>query len=113
MTVPFKRSTPTSFAVDCSFEKVVWWGGDYRDSVTEADSLECCGRRLQPIMTYNFDPDRWYEAQLRLLDHRLHLGELDDAQYQSEVDTLERRYDEMLRRLDGTYALPDRRPGAD
>ena len=63
-------------------------------------------------MTYNFDPDRWYEAQLRLLDHRLHLGEIDDAQYRSELDALDRRYEEMLGRLDGTYALPDQPPGA-
>jgi hypothetical protein len=58
-------------------------------------------------MTYNFDPDGWYENQRRLLDRRLNHGEIDEAQYHVELDALETRYDDMLRRLDGTYTLPD------
>ena len=57
-------------------------------------------------MTYNFDPDRWYETQLRRLEHRLAEGEIDDRQYRRTLEDLDRRYDEMLRRLDGTYVLP-------
>lgn len=64
-------------------------------------------------MTYNFDPDRWYENQLRLLDHRLHLGEIDDARYQTELDALDRRYEEMLSRLEGSYSLPIKRTRVD
>jgi len=64
-------------------------------------------------MTYNFDPDRWYESQLRLLDHRLSLGEIDDSRHRAELEDLDRRYEEMLRRLDGSYSLPDERRSAD
>ena len=59
-------------------------------------------------MTYNFDAERWYENQLRLLDHRLSAGEIDEAQYQLERGELDDQYEEMLRRLDGTYTLPSK-----
>jgi hypothetical protein len=58
-------------------------------------------------MTYNFDPDRWYESQKRLLENRLESGEIDEVEYQLELDELDTRYEEMVRRLDGTYTLPD------
>ena len=61
-------------------------------------------------MTYNFDPDRWYEGQLRLLDHRLAEGEIDEAEHRARRDELEVRYEEMLRRLDGTYVVSGRGP---
>jgi hypothetical protein len=57
-------------------------------------------------MTYNFDPDRWYEMQRRLVDGRRDRGELDDAAYQKALEVLEVRYDEMLRRLDKPFDLP-------
>ena len=57
-------------------------------------------------MTYNFDPDRWYERQKRLLDHRLKAGEIDEDRYRDELGELETRYEDMVRRLDGTYSLP-------
>ena len=46
-------------------------------------------------MTYNFDADRWYESQKAVLAARRERGELD------------RRYEEMLARLDGSFRLPD------
>jgi hypothetical protein len=61
---------------------------------------------LFAAVTYNFDPDRWYESQLRLLDHRLEEGEIDEAEHRDGRDRLEARYQEMVRRLDGTYVLP-------
>jgi hypothetical protein len=57
-------------------------------------------------VTYNFDPDRWYEMQRRLVDARRERGELDDVGYQKELEALEERYDEMLRRLDKPFDLP-------
>ena len=57
-------------------------------------------------MTYNFDPDRWYENQRRLLDHRLSSGEIDESEHRLELDDLDTRYEKMVRRLDGTYTLP-------
>ena len=56
-------------------------------------------------MTYNFDPDRWYEDQLRLLELRRHDGALDERAYAEAVQELERRYEKMLGRLDGTFEL--------
>lgn len=57
-------------------------------------------------MTYNFDPDRWYENHRALLESRKAAGELDPASFEAAIDELDREYDEMVRRLDGTYQLP-------
>jgi hypothetical protein len=57
-------------------------------------------------MTYNFDPDRWYDNELAVLKGRLRTGELDTQEYDAAVDDLDRRYDEMLERLDGSYQIP-------
>ena len=59
-------------------------------------------------MTYNFDPDRWFENQRRLLDARRDRGEIDAAGYDAEIERLEARYDEMSRRLDASFDLPRR-----
>jgi hypothetical protein len=58
-------------------------------------------------VTYNFDPDRWYENQRRALDGRRDRGEIDAVAYDAEIDRLEARYDEMSRRLDASFDLPD------
>ena len=59
-------------------------------------------------MTYNFDPDRWYENQRRALDAKHERGELDAAGYQAGLDDLERRYEAMQARLDKPFG-----PGGD
>ena len=59
-------------------------------------------------MTYNFDPDRWYENQRALLEGRRTRGEIDTASYDAELDRLEARYDEMSRRLDASFDVPRR-----
>jgi len=51
-------------------------------------------------MTYNFDPDRWFEIEEAALKARRQKGELDDAAFDAAVEELARRYDEMLARLD-------------
>ena len=58
-------------------------------------------------MTYNFDADRWYENEQRALEARLAAGELARPAFEKKMDELERRYDDMLERLDGTYRLPE------
>ena len=58
------------------------------------------------IVTYNFDPDRWLENQKAALTARLAKGELDERSFRKAVEELEQRYDEMVRRLDGTFRLP-------
>ena len=64
-------------------------------------------------MTYNFDPDRWYENQRRALEARRERGEFTDDGYQAGLDDLERRYEEMMSRLDKPFDLSDtpRTPG--
>ena len=57
-------------------------------------------------MTYNFDPDRWYESHRRVLHERHRRGKLDDEELRLALADLERRYEEMLARLDGTYEIP-------
>jgi hypothetical protein len=61
-------------------------------------------------MTYNFDPDRWFENQRRVLDLRLERGEIDEALHQSELSALEERYDQLLARLDKPFELDGRPP---
>ena len=57
-------------------------------------------------MTYNFDPDRWYEDERGMLDARYKAGEISEAEYKDAISELDRRYDEMIDRLDGTYQVP-------
>ena len=57
-------------------------------------------------MTYNFDPDRWYEREREMLDARHRTGEIGEQEYKKALSELDRRYDEMLDRLDGTYQFP-------
>ena len=58
-------------------------------------------------MTYNFDPDRWYENERSAIEAQYRLGKRTAKQYKDAIDDLQRRYDEMLDRLDGTYQIPN------
>jgi hypothetical protein len=58
-------------------------------------------------MTYNFDPDLWYDNQRRVLEARHERGELSDTGLEAALAELDRRLDEMLDRLDGTYTIPE------
>jgi hypothetical protein len=58
-------------------------------------------------VTYNFDPDRWYENQRRALDGRREKGELTDTAYQAELDGLDARFEQMTTRLDKPFELSD------
>jgi len=57
-------------------------------------------------VTYNFDPERWYENQRRLLLVRRERGELDEREFADAVEELERRLEEMLAKLDRPFDLP-------
>jgi len=65
------------------------------------------------MMTYNFDPDRWLEAHRAALDARRDRGEIDDDAFEAGLVELDRRYEEMVARLDGTYEIPESRPDPD
>jgi len=55
-------------------------------------------------MTYNFDPERWYDNERTALDRRR--KQLSEEEYLRALADLDRRYEDMLDRLDGTYRLP-------
>ena len=56
-------------------------------------------------MTYNFDPDRWYENERLAIDERFRSGSINAREYEDAIEDLDGRYDEMLDRLDGTYQI--------
>jgi hypothetical protein len=57
-------------------------------------------------MTYNFDPDTWLKSNRAALESRRDRGEFSDAKFEAELEDLDRRYDDMVARLDGTYEIP-------
>jgi hypothetical protein len=58
-------------------------------------------------VTYNFDPERWYEMRLRVIEARRDSGELAADRYALEVEDLDKRYEEIVNRLEGSYVIPD------
>jgi hypothetical protein len=56
-------------------------------------------------MTYNFDPDRWLDNELAVLEFEFKGGRLDESDYERQKDRLMDRYDDMVARLDGTYRI--------
>ena len=57
-------------------------------------------------MTYNFDPERWYDNERQVIEADLQSGKLKARDYQAAIDDLEERYNKMVDRLDGTYQIP-------
>lgn len=57
-------------------------------------------------MTYNFDPDKWYENQRAALEAKKSRGELDDEAFQAALAELDERAEAMAARLDGTFEIP-------
>jgi len=60
-------------------------------------------------MSYNFDPDRWYERERLRLDRRRESGDIDEAEHERLVQALDRRLEDIVSRLDHTFQLPARR----
>jgi hypothetical protein len=58
-------------------------------------------------MTYNFDPEKWYDNEKSLLEKRLSDGEIGREEFDKELDALDARLEEMWKRLDGTFRLPE------
>jgi hypothetical protein len=57
-------------------------------------------------MTYNFDPEKWYGNELSALKADLRSGKIEAGAFDCAVEALDRRYEEMLDRLDGTFTVP-------
>jgi hypothetical protein len=56
-------------------------------------------------VTYNFDPDKWLEGEQLRIEARLHSGEITADDAAAATEAAERRYEEMLARLDGTFPV--------
>ena len=56
-------------------------------------------------MTYNFDPDKWYENEIAFLENRYTSGKISENEYEASLKELSKRHEEMWRRLDGTYRI--------
>ncbi|MFH2001850.1 MAG: hypothetical protein ABIK28_19360 [Planctomycetota bacterium] len=57
-------------------------------------------------MTYNFDPDQWYENQHAMLEARFRSGGMKEEEFLERINELDTRHEEMWDRLDGTFELP-------
>jgi hypothetical protein len=57
-------------------------------------------------MTYNFDPDRWYENELFVIQSTYESGQMTKQEYDKAVEVLDSKYAKMWERLDGSYQLP-------
>jgi hypothetical protein len=57
-------------------------------------------------MTYNFDPERWHENEYSALETLYKNRTITDSEFEEQCSKLQKRYEEMLSRLDGTYQLP-------
>ena len=59
-------------------------------------------------MTYNFDPDKWYDNELFLIQVKLKTGEITQTEFDKKAEILDKKHEEMWKRLDGTYRInPD------
>jgi len=56
-------------------------------------------------MTYNFDPDNWYASERLILERKYKSGEMTQQEFNSALEELEKRLEEMWNRLDGTYQI--------
>jgi len=56
-------------------------------------------------MTYNFDPDQWYQNEIDALKRLHQSGELGHSEFIEALSALEKHYDRMVERLDGTYRI--------
>lgn len=58
-------------------------------------------------MTYNFDPERWYDNERAYLDHCCQCGALSHEEHRIALNVLEEKLIAMWRRLDGSYHMPE------
>ncbi len=56
-------------------------------------------------MTYNFDPDKWYENELFLIQIKLKNSKITQSAYDATVEMLDKKLEEMWTRLDGSYQV--------
>jgi len=57
-------------------------------------------------VTYNFDPDRWFDNELAALEARWKSGAIGATEFETAHEALIQRYEDMVQRLNGTFRLP-------
>lgn len=57
-------------------------------------------------MTYNFDPERWFDIEATALEKALRDGTLDRDAYEAALDALQQKLDALWASLDGSYRIP-------
>ena len=57
-------------------------------------------------MTYNFDPDRWFENELSIIHSKFLAGEITRKERDRAIDEIDRQFNDMGDRLDGSYQIP-------
>ncbi len=57
-------------------------------------------------MTYNFDAEAWYDRERAVIDAKRQRGELDEAALAAALEDLDRRYEQLVARLDKPFELP-------
>jgi len=57
-------------------------------------------------MTYNFDPDRWYDNEQFVIQSKFKSGRITKQEYDKAIEALDIKYAKMWERLDGSYQLP-------
>lgn len=61
-------------------------------------------------MTYNFDPDQWYDNEMAVLRASLKAGKITRVEFDTAERILDQRLEDMWQRIDGTYRLPTNPP---
>lgn len=56
-------------------------------------------------MTYNFDPDKWYDNELFSIQAKLNNREINTEEYEKAVEILDKNLADMWQRLDGSYQI--------
>jgi hypothetical protein len=58
------------------------------------------------LMTYNFDPDQWYEKEIAFLENSYKCGKISEKEFKQAIEELNKRHEDMWNRIDGTYQIP-------
>jgi hypothetical protein len=56
-------------------------------------------------MTNNFDPDKWYDNELFIIQSKLKTGEISQNEFDKAFEILDKKHEAMWKWLDGTYQI--------
>lgn len=70
--------------------------------MTWTNDLEPC---VGADMTYNFDPDKWYDNEFDILEKKRDSRAMTREEFDRAVQALEKKHEEMWNRLSNTYQV--------